>query len=96
MRIIDISCGKARRTFLEAAAAFLAGGGKLFAGSIRRLVPNKQEQRAADRGRKLGIGTVSLEGPDRVEANTYLTGFASGNAGRPSSRRTRFASSRVM
>lgn len=62
-----------RRTFLEVVAALLAGSGRLFGGSPRRLVPNKQEQRAADRGRKLGIGTTSLEGLDRVEVDTLQT-----------------------
>ncbi len=62
-----------RRTFLGAIAAFLTGSGKLFGRSLRRLIPNRQEQRAAERGRKLGIGTVSLEGPDRVEVNTLQT-----------------------
>jgi hypothetical protein len=60
----------ARRTFLQATAAFLMGGAKLFAGSLRRLLPNRQEQRAAERGRKLGVGTISLKGPSRVEVNT--------------------------
>ena len=62
-----------RRTFVQAIMAMLAGGGQLFAGSLRRLVPNRQEQRAAERGRQLGVGTVTLEGPQRVEVDTLQT-----------------------
>jgi len=37
------------------------------------LVPNRQEEKAAAKARRLGVGTVVLEGPEQVEAYTLQT-----------------------
>ena len=52
-----------RRAFVGGAVALFAAVGKALGRSLRRLVPNRQEQRAADKGRQLGVGTVTLKGP---------------------------------
>ena len=56
-----------RRTFLQMVAAILAGANQLWAGSLKRLVPNRQEKEAAAKARRQGVGTVTLDGPERVQ-----------------------------
>jgi len=45
----------------------------LAAAELRGLVPNGYEEAAAAQGRKLGIGNVRLEGPEKVEVLSYQT-----------------------
>ena len=73
-----------RRTFVGGAVGLFAAVGKALGRSLRRLVPNRQEQRAADKGRQLGIGTVTLKGPGKVEAyslQTWTLVYTAGKAG---------------
>ncbi len=48
---------------------------------LRGLVPNNYEEAAAAEGRRLGIGSATLEGPDKVEALSHQT-FTTGLHGR--------------
>jgi hypothetical protein len=62
-----------RRTFIGAALALLAAVRRALGRSLLRLVPNRQEQHAADKGRELGIGTVALKEPRQVDAYSMQT-----------------------
>lgn len=62
-----------RRSFVQAVFAFFVGVGRALGGSLHRLVPNRQEEDAAEKGRQRGVGTVILEGPEQVEAYSFQT-----------------------
>ncbi len=62
-----------RRTFVQASLAFFLGVGNAVGGSLRRLVPNRQERQAAEKARQQGAGTVALKGPETVEAYSRQT-----------------------
>jgi len=62
-----------RRTFIQALTACLVGACEILASSLRALIPNRQEEVAGIKARRLGVGTVGLEGPTQVEAYTFQT-----------------------
>ncbi len=62
-----------RRSFLGGLAGLLAAAGKALAAGLQRFFPNPNEDRAVAEGKRLGVGSVKLSGPQSAQVLSHQT-----------------------
>ena len=62
-----------RRSFIQIVAGLLLASAKVLRAAVQRLIPNDREDEAVEKGKKLGVGAVQIQGPRSVAAYSYQT-----------------------